>query len=292
MKLMVIYLFLSVIWCFSPRVAVAKLMVVYPNVNGDGINLFGYAALKLALEKSGVDFELVVSDYAVNTLRIRKLIKDSKISISDFGTSQDFEDEFLPIYIPIDLGLNGWRIFVINRESQLVFDQIKTIESLADKVAGQGIGWPDADILRSADLPVVEAPDLINLFKMVNNHRFDYFPLGANEAHYLLETYKNKEKLDNLIVEKNIVLIYPFGRLFFVKKNNIELYDAVRKGLVKSFSDGSFFKLFRHHKSNKSLFEKANLSDRIQINIGNSNMSEEFKRIPEKYFFNLNMLGE
>lgn len=32
------------------------LQVIYPNVNGEGEDAFGYAVLKLALEKSGVEF--------------------------------------------------------------------------------------------------------------------------------------------------------------------------------------------------------------------------------------------
>ncbi|NRD75455.1 transporter substrate-binding domain-containing protein [Shewanella sp. VB17] len=292
MKLRLRHLFLLVFISFFSIETMAKLMVVYPNVNGDGVNLFGYAALKLALENSGVDFELTVSNYSVSPLRIRKLIKDNKVSIADFGTSKEFESEFLPIYIPIDLGLNGWRIFVIHGDNQSIFDRIKTMENLREKVAGQGRGWSDVSILKNAGLEVIEAPNIINLFKMLDSNRFDYFPLGANEAHYLLETYKNKKLNSKLTIESNIVLIYPFGRLFFVNHDNRELYDAVRIGLITSFENGSFFELFKHHKSNKALFTKAYLSSRVRIIIDNNNMTEAFKKIPQKYFFNLKMLED
>ena len=290
MKAMVMCLFLFAFSVLFSVGTMGRIMVVYPNVNGDGVNLFGYAALKLALDNSGVDFDLTVSNYHVSPLRIRKLIKDNKVSIADFGTSKEFENEFLPIYIPIDLGFSGWRIFVINSKNQSIFNQIKTMENLREKVAGQGRGWSDISILNNAGLKVVEAPNIINIFKMLDSNRFDYFPLGANEAHYLLETYKNKKLDSNLTIENNIVLIYPFGRLFFVNKNNRELYDAVRTGLAKSFENGSFLELFRHHKSNKALFTKANLTNRVRIVIGNNNMTEAFKSIPKKYLFNLKML--
>ena len=268
-----------------------KIKVIYPNVNSGGTNLFGYAVLKLALENSGHDFELVITKSNPNNARVRKLIKNKVISISDFGTSVQFEKDFLPIYFPINLGLTGWRVFIIKNYNQTKFTHINSLSDLSLHTAGQGIGWSDVKILEKADLRVVQAPDLANLFKMLERQRFDYFPLGANEAHFLLESFKNKNVSD-LIVENNLLLIYPFARFFFVHKDNVELHDIVKKGLKKSFDNGSFWKLFKSHKSNEALFKKVNLKVRKIIRIDNPNMSDKFKQIPQKYFFNLNMLVE
>ena len=124
---------------------------------------------------------------------------------------------------------------------------------------------------------------------MLDRERFEYFPLGANEAHFLLQSFQ-KNPSQNLKIEENILLIYPFARFFFVHKDNVELHDIVKKGLEISFKNGSFWELFKSHKSNEALFKKANLKKRKQILIINPNMSEKFKEIPKKYFFNLNML--
>lgn len=266
----------------------AKLKVVYPNVNEAGEELFGYAVLKLALENSGKDFELNVSKVRVNNDRIRVMIKQKKISISDFGTSPEYEQELLPIYFPIDMGLNGWRIFLIHNDRQSKFSKIKTIEDLRKNIAGQEVSWSDVEILEEAGLKVQKASHITSLFRMTEGKRFDYFPLGVNEVHSLLERYRKYSP--NVIVEQKILLIYPFGRLFFVNKDNQELHDAVKTGLVKSFENGSFWKLFKSHKSNAAIFTKSHLKKRIQILIDNPNITEEFKKIPKKYFFRLDML--
>lgn len=266
----------------------AKLKVVYPNVNEAGEELFGYAVLKLALENSGKDFELNVSKVRVNNDRIRVMIKQKRISISDFGTSPEYEQELLPIYFPIDMGLNGWRIFLIHNDQQSKFSKIKTIEDLRKNIAGQEVGWSDVEILEEAGLKVQKASHITSLFRMTEGKRFDYFPLGVNEVHSLLEGYRKYSP--NVIVEQKILLIYPFGRLFFVNKDNQELHDAVKTGLVKSFENGSFWKLFKSHKSNAAIFTKSHLKKRIQILIDNPNITEEFKKIPKKYFFRLDML--
>ncbi len=243
---LLVYILLS-IFAFSSN-ASEKIKVIYPNVNSDGKNLFGYAVLKLALENSGHDFELLVTQSNPNNARVRKLIENKKISISDFGTSKQFEEELLPIYFPIDLGLNGWRIFVIKKYNQIKFNKVNSLSNLHLYKAGQGIGWSDVKILENSKLHVVESPNLASLFKMLDRQRFDYFPLGANEAHFLLQSFENKNSTD-LIIEKNLLLIYPFARFFFVHKDN-----------------------------------------RKQILIINPNMSDNFKKIPKEYFFNLNML--
>ena len=284
---LLVYILLS-IFAFSSN-ASEKIKVIYPNVNSDGKNLFGYAVLKLALENSGHDFELLVTQSNPNNARVRKLIENKKISISDFGTSKQFEEELLPIYFPIDLGLNGWRIFVIKKYNQIKFNKVNSLSNLHLYKAGQGIGWSDVKILENSKLHVVESPNLASLFKMLDRQRFDYFPLGANEAHFLLQSFENKNSTD-LIIEKNLLLIYPFARFFFVHKDNIELHNIVKKGLEKSFKNGTFWELFKSHKSNEALFKKANLKSRKQILIINPNMSDNFKKIPKEYFFNLNML--
>lgn len=285
MKKIIMFALIATVFSTS---ALAQLTVIYPNVNKQGKSLFGYAALKLALENSGRDFDLQISKSEPNDARIRKMLKDKIISIADFGTSSEFEKEFSPVYFPIDLGLNGWRIFLIHKDNQTQFARINTIEDLKTKTAGQGIGWSDVDILKNAGLNVVTAPHIDNIIKMTNRKRFDFFPLGANEAHSLLEPYSKRDP--DVIVEPKLLLIYPFGRLFFVHKDNKELHDAVQTGLHKSFKNGSFWKLFKSHKSNNAIFTKANLKSRKQILIDNPNMTDEFKKIPKDHFFNLNML--
>ncbi len=282
-------LVLALVMIAFTNIAMAQLKVIYPNVNQLGKDAFGFAALKLALEHSGQEFDLSVYQGVTNNARLRKLMKQGWISISDFGTSKEYETELMPIYFPIDLGLNGWRIFLVHQDQASQFDHINNISQLATLTAGQGLGWADTQILERAGLPVIKAALINLLMKMTEHGRFDYFPLGANEAHSLLQA--NKPLAPSVIVEEKLLLIYPFGRLFFVSKNNQALHDAVKLGLERSFENGSFWALFKSHPSNQGLFNKANLHKRTQIVIDNPYLTDEFKKIPKKYFFNLDMLN-
>lgn len=264
------------------------LQVIYPNINGLGEKSFGYEVLKLALENSGTNYRLEMNNRTSTNERIRILIKNKKISIADFGTNEAYENDLLPIYFPIDLGLNGWRIFLIHQENQAAFNNIKTLKDLRQKIAGQGRGWADTEILRNARLSVVESKNVENIIKMLGAKRFDYFPLGVNEAHFLLNEYAPSNP--NIIVEPKLLLIYPFARLFFVHKDNQELHDLVESGLLTSFENGSFWALFKSHASNKALFTEVKLQQRTKILIDNPNLSKKFNKIPKEYFFNLDWL--
>ena len=126
MKKICLFCLILMATVFSTNV-MAQMKVIYPNVNKQGENMFGYSALKLALENSGKDFELHITEAGVNDARIRRMLRSKEISIADFGTSAEFEQEFYPIYFPIDLGLNGWRIFLIHKESRSQFEKINSI---------------------------------------------------------------------------------------------------------------------------------------------------------------------
>lgn len=268
----------------------SQIKVIYPNINGFGKTTFSYAALDLALKKSEEEYEIQLLDYITSDSSVRQMLKQGKIDVGDFGTSQKFENEFMAIYLPIDFGLNGWRLFIIHRDNTETFSKIKVLEDLQIFSAGQGEDWADVKILEYANISVIETPQMESLFAMIEKKRFDFLPLGAHSVFWHLE--KAEKTYPSLTVDKNIVLIYPFARFFFVNKKNKKLHDIIRKGLEIAFEDGSLFELFRTHKNTQNLFLKADLKNRIQIDIENPLMSEEFKKIPKEYFFDLSYLDE
>src|SRR5262249_1049947 len=197
--------------------AYAELRVVYPNEEGAAGQNYGAQVLALALAKSGGPYTLTIHPAKVNQERARVMIEEGEISVYDFGTSADFEQRLLPVYFPIDRGLLGYRLFVIHRDNADAFARINSLEQLREKTARQGVNWSDTPNLAHAGITVHVAP-WESLFKMTESKRFDFFPLGASEVYTLLHEYQSLAP--NSIVEQHIVLIYPFGRLFFVRKDN------------------------------------------------------------------------
>jgi hypothetical protein len=261
--------------------AFADLDVIYPAMEERPADSYGYKVLALALEKSGRKYHLSISRDTMNAQRARKSVDDGTVSVLDVGTNAEFEKRFSAVYFPIDRGLSGYRLFIINRKLSSDFAKIKSLSDLQKKVAGQGPGWADIKVLEGAGIKV-ETGEFVSLFRMVDKQRFDFYPLGIEEIYSLLDKYK--ANCPDSIIENTLALHYPFARLFFVKKDNKELRDALYEGLEKAFADGSFQALMSNDASFKDEKLRADLKDRKIIEINNPNLSAQFKKIPAKYF--------
>jgi len=267
--------------CCLPLQAAEPLHVIYPAMEERSADSYGYKVLSLALEKSGRPFQLSISASKMNSERARKSIDEGTVSIADFGSSAELEKRYAAIYFPIDQGISGYRLFIINKNSASRFAQIKSLSDLRTMVAGQGPGWSDIRILEQAGIKV-ETGEFTSLFKMVELGRFDFFPLGIEEVFGLLEKFQTS--CPNSIVEPTLVLHYPFARLFFVKKDNQALRAAVLDGLEKAYADGSFQKLINNDAAFKEARTLSAMGSRTVIELNNPGLTEDFRKMPARYF--------
>ena len=260
----------------------APLGFVYPNVNGLGEAGFGFRALALALQKWGHPFELKLQKGPTNIPRSLRALERGDVGVMDLGTSAAFEQQFQPIHLPIDRGLSGWRLLVVRADAQARFAAVHSLSDLAVLKAGQGANWPDATLLRGAGLPVITADSLELLFRLLQAGRFDYLPLGLNEAHGFLRQYQ--PLAPDAIVEPHLALVYPFARLFFVRRGDEARRAAIAEGLGRAFEDGSFQAMFAADAVTQGVLARARLAERQVLQIANPGLSEATRAIPVRYF--------
>ena len=258
----------------------AALVVRYPNINGMGKQGLGYRMLDLALRSSGRPYRIALQAESVNQERVRAQLENDQVDIVDFGSSPEFERRYSAVYFPIDRGLNGWRLLVTRKEDRAAFSGVNTIGDLSRFVAGQGLGWPDADILRHAGLNVLTFPHLESLFRSLEGHRFDYLPLGMDEAYDLSRHYASGTEA--LCVNSRIVIIYPFGRLFFVRKQDAALHDLIDAGLRKAFANGLVQKLLATDPGYAEALRHGEPS--LKLRVDNPGLTAAFRAIPSVYF--------
>ena len=272
---------LILLTCISPAVA-GVLEVIYPRIEERAPDDYGYRVLELALAKSGEPYRLRLSTLKMNQERARAELKAGTISVVDFGTSEEYERTLLPVYFPVDRGLSGYRLFIIHRSQEAEFAGIQTLDALRHKVAGQGPGWADNEILGAAGIQVRTA-QFDELFRMVDAQRFDFYPLGMDEVYGFLARYRTSAP--HSMVEEHVVLHYPFARLFFVQRNNVRLRDAILIVLKRAFSDGSFQHLLDSNELYRAGLARAHLETRTIIEIDNPKMTARFRAIPTAYFY-------
>jgi hypothetical protein len=183
----------------------------------------------------------------------------------------EHERRMLPVRIPLDKGLLGYRVALIARERQPLIDKVKTLEDLRKLKVGQGIGWGDIDLYRYNGVKVIETV-YESLFGMVSIGRFDLFPRGVGEVFAEYENYS--PRYPHLAVEKHLLLYYPWPYYFFFnRKSGVQLARRVEEGLRMMIDDGSYNALFQKHYG--AAINRANLDRRRIIRLENPSLPKE-----------------
>ena len=186
------------------------------------MNRYYLNALELALEKTKDEgeFKLVPLHHPMNQKRqVATLIKSGDIDVIWAATTKNREQRAIPIRIPLLKGLLGHRISLLPKNKPYVLQSITSLNGLAKLTAGQGEFWADTKILRDNGLKVMPAQRYKNMFKMLSDGRFDYFPRSIIEVWTEVETHG---ELD-LVVDDTILLRYRLPVYFFLDKSNAAL---------------------------------------------------------------------
>ena len=273
MKKLVMVLVIAFGCCKTVTAAELVVRHVRPESVNDQRQPYYIAMMTLALEKTRATdgpFRLAMEKETMSQARAVKQLEDNQgVDIVWTMTSREREKKLRPIRIPLLKGLLGYRIFIIRKEDEYRFATIQTLEELKKLKAGQGKDWPDTKILRANGIPVEGCVKYKGLFRMLSYKRFDYFPRGVNEIWEEVRTHSD------LVVEKTLLLEYPAPIYFFVNKHNSELAQRLDKGLRLAIRDGSFDRLFRHHPSNRPIFELAQMEKRKIFLLQNPLLPEE-----------------
>lgn len=227
--------------------------------------------LRIALDKSTDkygDFALEPVAVQMRQDRQMKSLEADLLDVMWTVTSQEREKEALAVPIPLLKGLIGHRVLVINKQMQSQFAQVKSLNQLAQYTAVQGHDWPDATILEQAGLKVERIVWHDTMYKLIGSNIVDYFPRSVLEVNEEMEEAQN----DALMIEPNLLIVYPSAIYFFVKKGNTTLAQRLEYGLRKAITDGSFDKLFYGFPGHVKATQEISMDNRIIFNIANSQL--------------------
>lgn len=267
---------------FTHSVAGAATVIHYPRAESAADERVNYYSqlLTLCLTKSGKAYQPEPTRFHVEQERGLQLVEFNRgLEVIWTFTTPTREEKLMPIRIPIDRGLFGWRVFLIKESDQPLFDAIENPEQLARLRAGQGHDWPDTDILKANHFFVSGSTTYEGLFDMLARNHIQYFPRSLLEIELELNSHPNH----GLAIESHLVLHYPTALYFFVNKKNTELAADIEKGLRIAIEDGSFKKLFDHHFNDT--IRRSDLSKRKIISINNPLLPPQTPLSEARYWF-------
>lgn len=232
---------------YLPGHALAREPVTYSWAESRAEDKRGHypiALLTLALQKAGDAYEPRPATHDLTQHRtLRHVELGRELDITWTLTTPEREARLLPIRIPIDRGLLGWRLLMINSADESFFSGLASSEHIKRLLAGQEQDWPDYKILLHNGFKVTPTTNYEGLFLMLNRGRIRYFPRAATEIQPEIQAHSQLP----LAIAPRWALYYPAPVYFFVNKQRPELAAAIERGLLLAIADGSMQSLFNEH---------------------------------------------
>jgi hypothetical protein len=256
------YLFAALL-ATAPLASAQTPAITYPGTEPDDLRTNYYVrVLDLALRKSGGPYRLQPAGQAMVSPRVMQQMEaGGPIDVSWWPTRPELERRLLPVRIPIDKGVLGWRLLLIKKSDRARFAQIHSRQQLQTVAAGLQRDWADTAILRANGLRVVPAALYRPMFQMLASDRFQYFPRSVIEV---WDEERKHADLD-LEVEPHLALHYPVRTYFFVSRSNPALAQRIERGLRIAIRDGSFDVLFE--RCNGEYIKRARLGSRTVLEL-------------------------
>lgn len=259
----------------APTIITHKL----PDVTSHVRELHEVDVLRLALEKTVEEYGPFELRGIPPMNRARALAALHTNTYPNLVLQMSYDDDMAGqenlayIPFPLDRGALSYRICFMRDDIKPLVKEITRIAQLQNFTFGTGIGWADTKVLRHNHLQVIEASNVVSLFRMTKASRVDLFCRGPSEYFY----EQQHESSLGLTSDKHLALYYPLPKFFFVHKGNHALLHRVKKGLDIAYKDGSFNKLWRerHGKGIKA----ANLKQRNIVKMENPLI----KHLPRDY---------
>lgn len=169
---------------------------------------------------------------------------EAGINVSLFPAQRGLDDQLVPVRIPVDRGMLGYRVLLIRESDQGRFDSVRSIEDLKRFRFGLLSWWEDVDIMKNSGLEVVPGTSYEGLFRMLGAGRFDALSRSSSEV--LQEFDLRHKDLAGVAIEKHLLLHYPMPAYFWFPntEDGHRRAERVETGLREMLKDGSFQQLF------------------------------------------------
>lgn len=222
----------------------ATWQITYPKPQNaqDKRHQYPLELLRLALEQTGVRYDLQATQDAVSESRALLQLRQNRVlNVVWAMTDRQREQELLPIRIPIFKGLIGWRVFLINQHAHHHF-KLDSLSALRKLPVIQGKDWPDSKILQGNGFSVVSVGEYAAMFNRLRRTENGYFARSLIEV---LPELAAPALGKNLLIQPDLGIRYPAAVYFFVNQQNKVLAALIEDGLERAITNGQFDALFQ-----------------------------------------------
>lgn len=166
------------------------------------------ALVQLALQKAATeygDFTLSPVTIGSQAQTMLALQKSGPVDIAVAATDKAWENTLLPVYIPIDKGLLGFRVCVIKPTQKTLFNDMTSATELKSHGIKVGVveSWPDRFVYEHYGLKTVVTKSLSMLYTKLYASDIDCISRSVFEVDSELARHSE------FVVEENLAFVYP-----------------------------------------------------------------------------------
>ncbi|MFT3737018.1 MAG: hypothetical protein QM776_18735 [Rhodocyclaceae bacterium] len=199
-----------------------------------------------------------------------ELMAGRMINVTMTATQPKWEENLIPIMIPMDMGLSGLRISLIRSDTQAYLSAIRHVDALKALTMGVGSGWSSRKVAEANGFLVAPAENYEALMKMLMAGRSDYFPRSLNEAFSEYDAWHGQ--FPELAIDNAILLNMPLPTYIFVSPKEPRLAKRIEEGMEMLVKDGTLQRIML--KFNADLIKRADLCRRTVFQIPNPTLSD------------------
>ena len=247
--------------------------VTGPQKAADASHDYFVSLLKLSLKKSNNISTIAIIPHSGQGRVLKMLAVSNLYDVVWTGVSKERDMLLHRVPIPLFKGGLGLRGSVMRKDAKHIFNSISDTAELSQYIACQGRHWPDANILKQAGLTVQLVSHFDAMLQMLVLKRCDYMPLSIFEGRAELAAVEDRFPM--LMFNEKWLISYPITMNFYVKKSNVELANAIEKGLLELIDTGEFEQHMRQHSLTKNGFPLERLRDAVMIEINNNDISQQ-----------------
>ncbi|GGE19727.1 transporter substrate-binding domain-containing protein [Psychroflexus salis] len=201
--------------------------------------------------------------------------KNADLLVTVAGNKKFENIHKIVVNLPIAKNLLGYRLLIIRKSDEHLFTKINSITELQHLKQGIPESWSDVDVFKHNKFKVVEKGNFEDIFARLSAKEFDYCSFGTNEVIDILN--QNAAKYEDLMMEKKVLLFYPFPLVFYVNANKIELAKRIEKGLEQILNNGVLNHIFNTFYAN--IKKQLHLNERRLITLKNPLVSDKFQDV-------------
>lgn len=211
-------------------------------------NAYFWRVLGAALDRTRArhgNFILEVGPAMPDRRQIRALARaEPPLTVGVFTASAALSRDLVPVRIPVDRGLLGYRVLLVRETDLARFANVASLADLRPVRFGLLPVWDDVPVMIVAGLAVVPGESFDGLFRMLAADRFDAFSRGVPEV--LADYDRARAAVGGLAIEPHLLLHYPLPLYFWFSPDEAGRRRAARveEGLREMVADGSLQKMF------------------------------------------------